>query len=220
MTEPKGMEQTTKQRFIGGLVLAAIALIVVPLVFDFSGPGPAGVVRVVVPPPPDPATMKVLPLDEWARPVDPGVPAGEGLSPPATTAAAPVAPTAAPAVPARTPAQAKTGSPTTPAPRNPPASQPLETTPAASPTVTGTASTASPWVVQVASFNAEANARALRDRLRGAGFVDAHVATGAAGGGAVYRVRVGPEDSREAAEALRQQLIRAGHAAAVVMQQK
>lgn len=57
------------------------------------------------------------------------------------------------------------------------------------------------WVVQVGSFGRETNALVLRDRLRELGF-DAFVEQGETDQGAVWRVRVGPVASRDAADRL------------------
>lgn len=61
------------------------------------------------------------------------------------------------------------------------------------------------WVVQVGSFSSEANALALRGRVRKLGFA-AFVEEVTTEGSRVYRVRVGPELRRELAEVLRGQL--------------
>lgn len=63
----------------------------------------------------------------------------------------------------------------------------------------------SAWIVQVGSFTGEANARALADKLRKhnvAVFVDSV----AGSGGALYRVRVGPELSKSRAEQIQKQI--------------
>ncbi len=61
------------------------------------------------------------------------------------------------------------------------------------------------WRVQVGSFRSASNARGLRDRLDGEGF-DASVDEREVGDEALYRVRVGPVASSEAAEALKADL--------------
>ena len=70
----------------------------------------------------------------------------------------------------------------------------------------GTGSSAAPsvepgsgWLVQVGSFGEEENARRLADRLASAGYT-ARLYPHRSGGGLMYRVRVGPESSREGAE--------------------
>ena len=55
------------------------------------------------------------------------------------------------------------------------------------------------WLVQVGSFGEEENARRLADRLANAGYT-ARLYPHRSGGGLMYRVRVGPESSREGAE--------------------
>lgn len=61
------------------------------------------------------------------------------------------------------------------------------------------------FAVQLGAFSSEADANALRDRADGAGFV-AFVQRVNTDRGAVWRVRVGPEADRDAAERLRTQL--------------
>lgn len=63
----------------------------------------------------------------------------------------------------------------------------------------------SAWVVQVGSFAARNNARALRDKLRKKGYAS-FVESIHGEAGRVYRVRVGPELTKSAADKLRQQL--------------
>ncbi len=58
------------------------------------------------------------------------------------------------------------------------------------------------WVVQVGSFSTRQNAVRLRDRLRDQGFAT-FVEEASTDQGEVYRVKAGPELSRERAEALR-----------------
>ena len=75
-----------------------------------------------------------------------------------------------------------------------------------SPAVSGAGSSATPpaaqeagWLIQVGSFGEEENARRLADRLGDAGYT-ARLYPHRSGGGLMYRVRVGPESSREGAE--------------------
>ena len=55
------------------------------------------------------------------------------------------------------------------------------------------------WLVQVGSFGSEENARRQAGRIADAGYT-ARLYPHSAGGGVMYRVRVGPEPSREGAE--------------------
>lgn len=61
------------------------------------------------------------------------------------------------------------------------------------------------WVVQMGSFSSADNAHALRDKLRKHAF-KAYVETIKSDGGGSYRVRVGPETSREKADALKERI--------------
>jgi len=60
-------------------------------------------------------------------------------------------------------------------------------------------------VVQVGSFTEQANAESERDRLRVAGF-EVFVEPARAGDRRIFRVKIGPVTSREAAEGLRERL--------------
>jgi DedD protein len=62
------------------------------------------------------------------------------------------------------------------------------------------------WVVQVGSFSSEANALALRDKLRKQKFPAFVEALASDEGKPIYRVRVGPELDTDRAQALRQKL--------------
>ena len=71
-------------------------------------------------------------------------------------------------------------------------------TPAAAPRAGG-------YAVQLAALGSEADANALRDKLRGAGF-DSFVDSVSAGGKRLWRVRAGPQTQRADAERLRDQI--------------
>ena len=73
------------------------------------------------------------------------------------------------------------------------------------------------WVVQIGSFSEEANAQRLAQRVAGLGF-NARVSTFNASSGPMYRVRVGPESSRERAVAIVSSLSTHGFVAQVVGQ--
>ena len=65
------------------------------------------------------------------------------------------------------------------------------------------------WVVQLGSFRDGENARRLADRVSALGYT-ANVSTYRAGGGVMYRVRVGPEPNRESAADIASSLIEQG----------
>jgi len=66
-------------------------------------------------------------------------------------------------------------------------------------------SNSSTWMVQLASFSKENNAKALQDRLRAKQF-EVYVSAVDGKNGMIWRVRVGPELSKERAEAIRKVL--------------
>ncbi|MBZ0071711.1 MAG: SPOR domain-containing protein [Gammaproteobacteria bacterium] len=200
------MDNLVKQRVIGAIVLVALAVIFVPMLFetpeDELGPvgsnlptEPDSIVRERIepltlpepPPEPEPAPQVILeePADPSAANADAAIDAandsGAGPAAPSQgTAGAPVAPPPPAAKPAPVP----------PAPTTAPA-------PASVPQ--------SGWIVQLASLASKDNAMALRERLRGLGYT-AFVEETKTAKGVLYRVRVGPELERTAAEALRDRL--------------
>jgi DedD protein len=93
---------------------------------------------------------------------------------------------------------------------------------AAEPSRSGAVATAAPaapasgdWAVQLGSFGDEANARRLADRVSAQGYSPS-VLTHRAGGRVMYRVRLGPHATREAAEAVVSTLTARGFVAQVV----
>ena len=123
--------------------------------------------------------------------------AAPGQSAPAAAAPSPATPPR-PSVPAaNTPAA-------TPAPK--PAATVAKPQPAPAPaTPRAPAASAVGWVVQLGAFSNAAEAEALRERMRAAGF-SAFVEQVPTDRGSLSRVRVGPVASREAAEQLKAQL--------------
>jgi DedD protein len=67
------------------------------------------------------------------------------------------------------------------------------------------------YFLQVASYSVEQDAQSRRDSLRQAGVTDAYVERGQAAGRTVYRLRVGPFGSREAAQAAQARLRALGY---------
>lgn len=99
------------------------------------------------------------------------------------------------------------------------AAAPKDAAPAARPE-SRTASAGQPgsgWVVQVGSFSSRENAERLARELRGKGFASFVNESPGKGGKHYWRVRVGPERTREAANALRTKLRAAGHSGGSVM---
>ncbi|MFT0531835.1 SPOR domain-containing protein [Castellaniella hirudinis] len=67
------------------------------------------------------------------------------------------------------------------------------------------------YYLQVAAYTTEQDAQARRDNLRQAGVTDAYVERGQSGGRTVYRLRVGPFGSHEAAQAAQTRLRALGY---------
>jgi DedD protein len=185
------VDNLVKQRVVGAVVLVALAVIFIPILLE--GPdeetGPrslelpqpleemrAGRIEPLEPVlvvPPEPVTTVVI-----GEPADTATEAPEAVA--EEVPVAPETPTAAESEP-------EPQSPPTAEASAPPAA------PAPAPVVSG-------WVIQVGAFGQEANAIALRDRLRKAGHT-AFVERINVAGNAVYRVRVGPYTERADAEA-------------------
>lgn len=87
----------------------------------------------------------------------------------------------------------------------PPAATSSATAPAAAPPRASTAASVG-FAVQLGALSSEADASALRDRARAAGFVAFHQRVDT-DRGAVWRVRVGPEADRAAAQRLRESVV-------------
>jgi len=185
-----------KQRIVGGVVLIALGAIVIPFVLDMHrerewwGKGN-------IPKKPDNGFVtRVLPLEDWSKQAQSELKDGAAQ------------------LNANAPAAKGEG----PAPSSAPAPQPIPdiaavpppSTAPAHPAVTPNAAAASGaegWVVQAGSFSSGKNAEELREKLRKEGyraFVD-HIKQGPQ---TVYRVRIGPEPQRAAAETIRDQVAR------------
>lgn len=196
------MDSTLKQRLIGAAVLAALAIIFLPMLLkgpDVKAPDATEVPLSMPATPGDEYETRELPLTEPERDVPPGgvlgmAPAGSGetalmpvpdenaIAPEATPPADSSAPavTAAPAAPAATPAEK----------------------PATATATSSAATGAGSYMVNIGSFSNLANANTLAAKLRAANLpVTADrvsLATGTA-----MRLRVGPYADRTAAEAAR-----------------
>lgn len=196
------MDNLVKQRVVGAVVLVALAVIFIPILLegpdDDAGPrsldlpqpieemreGRIEPMEPVLVVPPEPVTTVVIGEDGTAT-----------LAPDDATAAVPEPPAAevAPESEAEIPSSAEAPPQADAAPVPQPEAAPLAPDSKAAPATAG-------WVVQVGAFGQEANAIALRDRLRKAGYT-AFVERVVVDAKTVYRVRVGPYVERSAAEA-------------------
>ena len=208
------MNQAKKQRLVGTVVLIALAVILIPMVLDFSRQDPAPSGEVEVPPAPDENKMKVLPLDVWSNKIDPVVKAEpiviedapESDAKPETEAVAekPTAPESRSepkptAEPAPKVAEVEEGKSDAVLPKPDIAPEPVRSEPEQS--LKGKA-----WVVQIGSFSEEKKAFVFRNKLREMGYA-AYIVQGKNSAGVpLFRVRVGPELLKSNADSIRKRL--------------
>ena len=202
------MDQGLKERLVGAAVLVAIAVWLVPWVLDGPEEGavaPASSLQLPSAEQPMPMRTQTLKLGDAAEQSAQSAPSAQPA--PATT------PPPQPAVAAAEPAKDSTAAPREPAREKQGAAEPpaettvaVATTPAPRPA----ASTSSPkpehlkaegdWTVQLGSFGDEANAKRLAQRAGTFGY-KAEVSSVRNSGKTLYRVRVGPQATRAAADA-------------------
>lgn len=206
-----------KQRLVGAVVLVALAVIFIPMLLPGKGDFSGGIDGSNIPPEPDyrfapttpaPAAPPMvaspnLPMDDKSldKAMDKAlysksapVVTEKAKKTPAEKATSTAKVTNAKVTASKTMTQKVSAAKKTTVAKKPPPSPVKEKSPQAS-----------GWVVQVGSFSSSANARALRDKLRKQGHAS-FVESVKGKSGPVYRVRVGPEVSRDSAERLRQQL--------------
>ena len=179
-------EHTFKQRIVGAIVLVALAVIFIPMLLP--GSRDIGFSDNGSPIPPKPAELENLKVLELEKP-QPAPKPREIVRTPIDEHSP-----AAPPEDVEAPATDKTPLPeeTLPPKTTSEAAQPADTTPKA-------------WAVQVGSFTQRDNAMRLRDQLRSKGY-KAFVEQITSADKTFYRVRVGPEVSREKAVALQKDL--------------
>jgi len=169
------VEDWLKQRLVGAVVLVALGVIFIPMVVESPKQEPTSAGRLYDADMPETDFLEesprlteiVIPIPEESLVV--GTAAGESpeVVPEPTVVGHPKAETVTPAAPAE---------------------KKVEDAPPPS------SNAVSSWVVQVGSFKREANAMALRDKLRKGGLA-CFVERVKSSSGSVYRVRVGPEMS-------------------------
>jgi DedD protein len=209
------MEQGLKERLVGAAVLVAIAVWLVPWVLDGPESGietQANSLQLPSAEEPMPMRTQTLRLGgdpepaaevALAPPVEAKAPAAE----PVTPVAEPPAPTAAADEAVEEPEPAVVAAAPAPARAAPAAAAPAPPKP--EPTAAGD------WTVQLGSFGEEANARRLAQRAGTFGY-KAEVSSYRSGGRTLYRVRVGPQATRAAADAAASALRAHGVDASVV----
>ncbi|CAG0979993.1 hypothetical protein BURK1_01692 [Burkholderiales bacterium] len=225
------LKRRGRRRLIGAVVLALVAAIVVPMLLE-SEPRPLG----------EDVSVRIPPVDEGkfvtglgdARPQPEPAKTAPSVSPPSAPAvAAPEPPVAAggaaPAASAGQDAAARRSladaekSVLSPGARagaaEPVPEAATATKAAAAPARADATPKAEParngFVVQLAAFSDDKGANALGNRLRRAGYA-AYTESLTTSRGTLWRVRVGPYPSREAAAQARDRLKGEGHAGIVV----
>jgi DedD protein len=207
------MDQGLKERLVGAAVLVAIAVWLIPWVLD----GPERGIETQ-------SNSLQLPSAEEPMPMrTQTLRLGDALEPPAEIAAAPPPESKTPAVepapraaepPAQTAAVAEPAAVSAPEPEPEPepavvaaAPPPERPAPAAAPppaparpAPAAATAAAGDWTVQLGSFGEEANARRLAQRADTFGY-KAEVSSYRSDGRTLYRVRVGPQATRAAADA-------------------
>lgn len=227
------MDERMKQRAVGAAVLAALAIIFIPMALDFSKEKGQESVDLTLPPPPEGEYKTVtIPMNEWSdksvadivpeRSLPEADSADEILDAEVVTPAVPVAvapkaiivqpePPAVETSATPPPVQQQAVKPTESKPAAPPASvasapaAPLKVVP--KPQLAGPTTGAKAWAVQVGSFSQRKNAEALRNRLRKMGY-PAFVTSSEADGKTIVRVRIGPELARVEADRIKSEIER------------
>lgn len=206
------MDRALKERIIGAVVLVVFVVLVVPVFLD--GPeGPTEVQTRSIPLPgqsEQPDKVVVLPRDRTEpipapvavvpAPQADAIPSQETSEPPAEPAGDDTV--AAVEEPETGPAVLDDDDESTPEPARPePAAPP--------PAATGM------WAVQLGSFSSEANANRLAAELKRKGF-GAFLSRVPGSSGELLRVRVGPQENRQAATRMAERLDAAGYEGQVV----
>lgn len=179
--ESDTLDEQLKKRLIGAAVLAALAIIFVPMLIE-SPPQQRPLGEIPPPPPARPFESELL---------------REPVPPPAKVA--PLVPRVSEEPPVMSPQAEEPSRPETPAASEGASSSPR---PKASASETAPRTGLAAWVVQVGSFSSQENARKLVARLREAGLQVLDPERIELRGKVLYRVQVGPLLEKEQAKSL------------------
>ncbi len=205
------MDKSLQKKLVGAAVLIALAVIFLPMLLDGERTTEPLSMNIEIPPKP---VYQVPNRLETRVPVPSPVivESGTAKAPPRHRVPPPVA-SAAPARATETPKTVEKPrqqvAKVEPAPVRQPASKPKTAKPAApdSTKKPGAAShSGAGFVVQVGSFSKDVNAKQLQSKLEREGF-PAFVEAIKLGSKSIYRVKVGPRPTRDAADLLRIRLI-------------
>lgn len=208
-------KKRARRRLVGAAALALLAAIVLPMVMD-AEPRPTGQdIQVRIPaneganfaakdiqPPKDIPPAKLVPPEPGAS--EPALPATVAVPEPASAPATAPAPATAAAAPAA-PTPAGTAAATRAEAPKPQVAKPVPDDASRAAAILNAAEGATAYVVQVGVFKDAANVASIKSRVREAG-----LAPVAAAVGDKTRIRVGPFDTREAAQRAADKLKAAG----------
>lgn len=189
------MEDTRlKQRLVGAIVLVSLAVIFIPMILSGNKQAANSISGSNIPEKPQGEFVsRIIPLDKQA-------PEPAPLKAPVVSEPEPVKPAdkvkiyKAPTV-AKVEQQKTAPKVTKPAPKPAPE-------PAPKPAAKAPSKPTSGWVAQVGSFSSKSNAYGLRDTLRKKGLSSSFVDSIKTDGKTTYRVRLGPESSKDKAATL------------------
>jgi DedD protein len=229
------MDQMLKQRLIGAIVIISLAVIFLPMILEGPDDELSPRTQDMPPPPtidyqsevelavpaastetPEAPASAVAAQEESAQP--------EASAPPPEPAAAQPEPAAAQPEPAAAQPEAAVGKPesaeSAESAQAPRAVGQHEVPPqTASRTAADAAVPGDAWMIQVGSFEQHTNATSLRDRLKRLGY-RVSVQDAKSANRQTYRVLVGPENDRAAADRLRDKLAREHQLRGIVLQDK
>ena len=202
------MDQGLKERLVGAAVLVAIAVWLVPWVLDGpEGGAEAPVSSLQLPSAEEPMPMRTQTLKLRDEPELSAEPRAATRSSPPAEPAGPAEPVPRADAGSDAGGRATQGAGAEPKPEAAAtliaansAAEPPKSTPAAAPAPKPQATAAGDWTVQLGSFEDEANARRLAQRAGTVGH-KAEVSSSKNGARTLYRVRVGPQATKAAADA-------------------
>lgn len=183
-------ENRVKQRVVGGVVLLALAVIIIPMVLDFRKDYDQVISGSNIPPKPKDFRIETFELNREPQ-----------VKVPTLSEAGSVERAVAQKVDEHREAEQKRAAET--AAKSVESARPVQNTPVAPPRKSPAVRDG--WAVQVGSFGSENNALRLRDKIRKRGYA-AFVDSVNVNGKVSHRVRVGPEAEKSRAELLKRSL--------------
>ena len=211
------MDQARKQRLVGTTVLIALAVILIPMILDFSNKETDQGQDIHAPKAPDVNNMQVLPLDVWSQKRDPQLSTESVYVDPKSTddspdlESKPVEVVASPASEEEKVDKKQQAAAIEQKPKAIPKPVATAVEPVKDPEATKQAKVdktmaGRAWVVQLVSVSKRENALAFRQKLDDLGYTAYVSERRRQDGSLLYRVRVGPEVLRSKANSLQKRL--------------